>query len=107
MQRKRESFAARPRLPSYLIVVLYAHAERVDEYRQQYALLEPSVVDEQLDALPQQRAAHQTVDLQAAHRVGQASFVLALRPVVVHHWIAVRLPVHLVGRKKERKKKIK
>jgi len=39
-------------------VVFYAHAERVDEYCQQYALLEASVVDKEFYALSQQGTTH-------------------------------------------------
>jgi len=59
-------------------VVFYAHAERVDEYCQQYALLEASVVNEEFYALSQQGTTHQTIDLQATHRVHEASFVFSL-----------------------------
>lgn len=86
------------RVRLYLIVVFYAHAERVDKYGEQNALLEPSVVDEELYTLSQQGTAHETINLQATHRVREASFVFTLRPVVVvvvHHQLSVRLPVHL------------
>lgn len=53
------------------------------------------MVDKELYTLSQQGTAHQTINLQATHRVGEASFVFTLRTVVVHHQLSVGLPVHL------------